>query len=95
MYNDSMPKQKLHDLMSALQDELHDSGTVDFESREQLIQLRDDIENLLELSSEAEPVHLEAVRTGATTVLNRLEQRHPRFTRILGNILDALAGIGI
>ncbi len=90
-----MEKQKLRQLMHALQDELHGSSAIDFESREQLVRLRDDIENLLELSSESRAIEQESIKTGATSAIERLEQRHPTFTRILGNLLDVLAGMGI
>ncbi|MBW2253861.1 MAG: DUF4404 family protein [Deltaproteobacteria bacterium] len=90
-----MPKTKLRELLSELHDELESESGVDLEAQRLLLQVRDDIEILLELSSEAPIAHREQVRSGLGRALEALKTEHPGLFRVVGNMLDALTGLGI
>ena len=78
-----------------LHDELEASEELDAEERAALIALRDDIEQLLELSSEATVAQRDAVQTGVGGAVDQLEARYPRITHALNAILESLSSLGI
>jgi len=90
-----MRKTRLRELLTELHDELESESGVDPEAEKLLLQVRDDIEILLELSSEAPIQHREQVRSGLGEALDVLETEHPALFRVVGNILDLLAALGI
>ncbi len=87
------------DRIRVLLQSLHASGgnleDVDLEDRRLLMQLHDDIETLLELSSEAPATHREEVRSGLSGAIDRLEKNHPQLTRSIGHIAELLSGLGV
>lgn len=87
------------DRIRVLLQSLHASGgnleDVDLEDRRLLLQLHDDIETLLELSSEAPAAHREEVRSGLSGAIDRLEKNHPQLTRSIGHIAELLSGLGV
>jgi len=90
-----MDKEAVRTVLRELQGELKDPFDLDSASRDLLMELHDDIENLLELSSEATQVQHREVHTGVRASIHRFEQDHPRLTQALSHILDLLAGSGI
>jgi hypothetical protein len=90
-----MPKTKLRELLTELHDELDSEAGVDAEAQRLLVQVRDDIEILLELSSEVPIEHREQVRSGLGRALDALETDHPALFRVVGNMLDVLTSLGI
>ena len=54
-----------------------------------------DIEELLELSSEAKKHHHIKVRRGLRVSIHRFEESHPRLTGVMSRLLDMLAGMGV
>jgi len=90
-----MNKDRIRTLLQSI----HASGgnleDVDLEDRQLLLQLHDDIEALLELSSEAPMERKDDVRTGLSGAMERLEKNHPRLTRSIGHIAELLSGMGI
>ena len=90
-----MNKDRIRTLLQSI----HSSGgnleDVDLEDRQLLLQLHDDIEALLELSSEAPIDRKDDVRTGLSGAMERLEENHPILTRSIGHIAELLSGIGI
>jgi hypothetical protein len=90
-----MNKDRIRTLLQSI----HSSGgnleDVDLEDRRLLLQLHDDIETLLELSSEAPLEHKEDIQTGLAGVMERLEKQHPTLTRSIGHIAKLLSGMGI
>jgi hypothetical protein len=90
-----MDKERIRLVLGAI----HTSGgnleDVDVEDRRLLLQLHDDIENLLEMSSEVPVDHREDVQSGLAGAMKRLEGEHPVLTRSIGHIAELLSGIGI
>jgi ElaB/YqjD/DUF883 family membrane-anchored ribosome-binding protein len=90
-----MDKARIRTLLRSI----HQSGghldDVDLEDRQLLQQLHDDIETLLELSSEVPAGHREEVRSGLSGAMDRLEENHPRLTRSIGHIAELLSGLGV
>lgn len=90
-----MDKARIRTLLQSI----HASGgnleDVDLEDRQLLLQLHDDIETLLELSSEVPAQQREEVETGLSGALERLREDHPVLTRSLGHIAGLLSGIGV
>ena len=86
-----MPKRALLASLEELRSELNESGDLDAETRRRLADLADTIDRTLE---ESEP-DFETVHTDVSEVAMRFEAEHPRFARILADVTDALAKLGI
>ena len=89
-----MPKTALHDLLTQVREHLEgDPGHTNLAERELLIRVHDDIEEVLELSSEVSPAR--AQQTGS--VLEEAAEHlaaHP-IGAALGRVAELLAGMGI
>ena len=90
-----MDKQSLKAMLETLRAELGDPDNVDAATRSQLVRLHEDIEVLLELSSEAEPEHHKQVETGLKASVERFEETHPSLTAAMNRVLDLLVSIGL
>ena len=90
-----MDKEAVRTVLHELRGELKDPFDLDSDDRDLLLELHNNIENLLELSSEATPVQHQEVHTGVRASIHKFEQDHPRLTQALSHILDLLAGSGI
>jgi len=90
-----MNKERLRTLLQSIHSTGGSIEDVDLEERQLLLQLHDDIETLLELSSEAPIEHKEEVQSGLSAAMKRLEHKHPTLTRSIGHIAELLSGIGI
>lgn len=80
-----MGKQRLKELLSELNDELHQVGEIDPETREILSELNDDIEKVASVSPSERARQLEG----------RFAAEHPVLERITREIADTLAKMGI
>ena len=86
-----MPRQSLKDSLSKLRAGLAAPETLDRETRRQLAEIADTIERVLD---EPENDYGEAFARIEKAALG-FEARHPRFARILSDVTDALAKLGI
>jgi hypothetical protein len=90
-----MDKDRLRALLRSIHSSSGDVVDVDLEDRQLLMQLHDDIETLLEMSSEVPAAHRDEVRTGMAGAVERLEKNHPVLTSTIDHIAKLLSGIGI
>jgi hypothetical protein len=90
-----MNKDRIRTLLQSIHASGGNLDDVDLEDRRLLLQLHDDIEALLELSSEAPVEHKKEVQTGLSGAMDRLEEKHPILTRSIGHIAELLSGMGI
>jgi hypothetical protein len=90
-----MNKDRIRTLLQSIHASGGNLDDVDLEDRRLLLQLHDDIEALLELSSEVPVEHKEEVQTGLSGAMDRLEEKHPVLTRSIGHIAELLSGMGI
>ena len=86
-----MPKEDLKRQLDRLHDELASTTNLDDETRALLEHLARDIERTLEGQPDAPHSVRERIE-GATL---RFEAEHPRFARMLSEVTDALAKIGV
>jgi hypothetical protein len=86
-----MPKQTLKLKLARLREELAQPGSFDEETRRQLAEVADTIEKVL---GTPEPDYEEA-QEAVESIALEFEARHPRFARILSEVTDALAKLGI
>ncbi len=82
-----MSKERLNELLKELNQELHDTGDLDGETRELLAQLNDDIERLTGDSQTA--------LDRAKHIESRFAADHPVVERIARELADILAKMGI
>lgn len=87
-----MPKEDLKRQLDRLRAELDDAPELDADTRSTLEALASDIERTLDEQADAEP---HTVRERFQDATLRFEAEHPRFARVLGEITDALAKIGV
>ena len=90
-----MEKKALLALLGSVRTELDDPGRLDAEAATLLMQLHDDIELLLEMSSEAEMTHREPVQTNAANFIERFKASHPDLTQAMNHVLNIFAGSGV
>jgi hypothetical protein len=90
-----MDKPALQGMLRTLRAELQEPEDMDAGTRSLLLRLREDIEVLLELSSEAEPEHHEQVETGLRAAVERFEETHPSLTSAMNRVLNLLVSIGL
>jgi len=86
-----MPKQTLNTNLQKLREQLADPGSLDDDTREQLAVVANTIEKILH---EPSPDYQEAHASLQTAALS-FEARHPAFARILSEVTDAVAKLGI
>lgn len=86
-----MPKRALLASLEELRNELASSKDLDAETRKRLADLADTIDQTLE-----GPEHnYAAVHADVRDVAVRFEADHPRFSRILADVTDAIAKLGL
>lgn len=86
-----MHEQKLKANLDQLRTLLADPENLDDTARKQLAEVADTIENVLD---EPEPDY-RAAHTTIEQAAMEFEARHPAFARILSEVTDALAKLGI
>ncbi len=90
-----MPREALRDTLNNLRSTLQERDSLDSDSLELLAQLHEDIEVLLELSSEARPEQHAQVQTHLSSSLQRLEATHPQLSSAMSNLLNILNSMGV
>jgi hypothetical protein len=90
-----MPKQHLRNALDTIREALDDPKDLDLSDRELMITVRDDIQELLELSSEVAVGQKLQTQRGVASAIERFEERHPQLTRMLGSVAEALSSMGI
>lgn len=86
-----MSEQTLKRSLETLRQELERPGDLDAELRQQLADVADSIEQVLESSV---PDYHRAHENAQSAAL-RFEAEHPSFARVLSEVTDALAKLGI
>jgi len=86
-----MSEQTLKDNLDQLRKLLADPKSLDDDARDQLAEVADTIENVLD---ESEP-NYQAAHTSIEQAAMEFEARHPAFARILSEVTDALAKLGL
>lgn len=88
-----MAKQRLHDDLEKLRNEINNIAAEDTESREKLNQIISELEAQLE-NTDGE-VQDEGVLTSVRDAIEHFETDHPRATAILNDIMVTLSNMGI
>lgn len=86
-----MPKQTLKQNLTKLRAQLANPEELDEDTRLQLAEVADTIERILE----EPPADYREAYDNIENVALGFEARHPRFARILSDITDAIAKLGI
>ncbi len=87
-----MPATKLREQLEAIRRELDDPDAVDDANRALLEELAADIERVLDEEDETTP---ETVRDRMKKAAVDFEAEHPRIARVMNEIVEALARMGI
>lgn len=90
-----MGKQTLYSTLEQLHGELQRIESVDEGERQILQALMSDIKKLLEAQDSDKDVVDNRLAEGLREAIERLEASHPRTTMLMGQVIDALAKIGI
>ena len=90
-----MDKERIRSLLQSVHSAAGEQDQIDLEDRTLLMQLHDDIETLLELSSEAPAIQHEEVQTGLAGAMKQLERSHPSVAATIGHLAKLLSGVGI
>lgn len=86
-----MPKQTLQNSLDRLRGQLAEPDQLDEETRRQLAEVAETIERVL---NESEP-DVDAAHADIEDIALGFEARHPAFARLLSEVTDALAKLGI
>lgn len=86
-----MSQQTLKSSLDRLREELADPSKLDADARRELAEVADTIERVLD---EPRPDYAAAQERIENAALG-FEARHPRFARILSDVTDALAKLGL
>lgn len=90
-----MDKQQFDRTLEQLHDELQQIESVDETERQLLRQLMSDIRKLTR-SEDSDQLHApERLVEGLTEGIERFEASHPQATMLMGQVIDALAKMGI
>lgn len=87
-----MASERLQESLRALHRELADPEAVDEANRKLLEQVAEDIERVLDDEDETTP---DSVRGRFEKMAVDFEAEHPRFARVMNEVVDALARMGI
>ena len=85
-----MAKDRLHEALTTLHDELGAGARVSEADRDLLRQVADDVDRVLE---EEELGH--RLKERAEELATEFEAEHPKLAHVLGEIVEALARMGI
>ena len=86
-----MPKQTLKSNLARLRHQLENTRELDGETRQQLVDVADTIEDVL---NQPDPDY-QQTHESIESLAVKFEARHPNFARILSEVTDALAKLGI
>ncbi|MEE4361080.1 MAG: DUF4404 family protein [Pseudomonadales bacterium] len=85
-----MPQQSLRAALDTLRDALADPGSLGDDNRRQLEQLAKDLDRVLDAQDSDE-----SLRTRIEDAALEFEAEHPRLSATLGEVVQALAKMGI
>lgn len=86
-----MDQQHLRSLLTALHQELVESGSVDEPNRELLAQLADDIHTIAQAEHADATVPYQGLRGRLAAAAAAVEATHPRLGKTMKNVIDTLA----
>ena len=89
-----MDKERLQTTLEQLHGELQQIESVDENERQILQKLMSDINKLVE-AGDSDQQHVARLDEGLREGIERFEASHPRATMLMGQVVDALAKIGI
>lgn len=94
-----MPREKLHQTLNELHEQLESAGSIDADAREHLREAMADIQSALDKSDPA--ITPPADEEGKTSVMDRLrdsveqlEEDHPMMTKTLVELINTLHRMG-
>jgi predicted transcriptional regulator len=90
-----MNKQELHSRLEQLHAELQRIESVDEGEQQLLKSLMSDISKLIEAGESDRPHVSDRLGEGLKEGVELLEASHPRTTMLMGQVIDALAKMGI
>ncbi|MFT7518479.1 MAG: hypothetical protein ACI9MC_000610 [Kiritimatiellia bacterium] len=90
-----MPEKKLRDTLADLKLQLEEPHQLASDEMELLLDVQDDIERLLEQTSETRRVEAPEVNVRVGNVVERFVSDHPQVTDLLNRLAETLAGLGI
>jgi len=90
-----MDKEQLNITLARLHSELQQIEGVDENERQSLRTLMGDIERLVERDEPDQDSSYDRVTEGLKQGIKRFEASHPQATMLMGQLVDALANIGI
>ena len=89
-----MDKQQLRNTLEQLHVELQQIESVDEGERQRLQSLMSDIKKLIE-ADDSDKDHVDRLGEGLKEGIELFEASHPRATMLMGQVIDALAKMGI
>ena len=90
-----MSHERLHELLGQVHQELERADSIDDESRELMFEVSDDIRYLLESGRAKEGDQAKPVGDRLDDLVLAFESRHPRIARMIEEVIDSLAKMGI
>lgn len=90
-----MEKQQLQESLASLHSALSNRDQIDDDTRGLLSALSDDIDRLLDDSTENSPDDVQPVTEQVDNLLLKFEADHPDLTAALNRVASALANMGI
>lgn len=87
-----MPRRRLQQILSALQEEIHPESDLSEGDREALRALVSDLEDVLDEETDSDD---SSILSDLNNITVRFESSHPTLTRTLTTISDLLRSIGI
>ncbi|MFY9555158.1 MAG: DUF4404 family protein [Blastocatellia bacterium] len=90
-----MDKEQLRIRLEQLHSELQGIDSVDENERQLLQKLTSDIRKLVEAKDSSEEHGYSLLGEGLKEGIERFEASHPRATMLMGQLIDALAKMGI
>ena len=90
-----MDKQELQNTLEHLHGELQQIESVDENERQILQKVMGDIKKLVEAGDSDQHLVHDRLGEGLREAIERFEASHPRATMLMGQVIDALAKMGI
>jgi hypothetical protein len=91
-----MPRRQLKEALSALHEELESTEQIGPEDRDALVQAMQEIHQALDQPDSArEPDTGGPLSARVSELIEEFETSHPKFAKILSNVSESLANLGI
>ncbi|NTW48210.1 MAG: DUF4404 family protein [Chlorobiales bacterium] len=89
-----MEQKEFQELLKRLHQELEQAKTVDENSRELLVSVKDDIQKLIHEPEDVDSEHHERLSEKLSEAVDQFEESHPRLVIAMKHVLDSLANMG-